>query len=209
MTPFTLIFALVAFLNPLSAHAIKTASSFDASWAYVPGLGITATEVATGFVNNERTLSSKSGFQIDYNVALFDYRTVVSFSFLELLTSNLGEIPISRLSIGASYHFLRVNGQRVLLDNQVESRVWGISPAIELSLGITKVTIKDPNVANFNFAASLLDVMPRLLIEVPITSSFLLMLRAGPYLTLKGANTVYDIKMKGLIINVGFKLTTL
>lgn len=204
-----LLFMLFSIFTSFNAYAIKTASSFDASWAYVPGLSLDAYETATGNFVKHRTLASTSGVQIDYNIALFDYRTVASFSFTQLADSNLGSAPFSRIALGVSYHLFRINGQRMLLDNQVESRIWGISPALELSLGINKLTINDPSDKNFVFAASLVDAVPRLLIEIPMSSTFLLMLRAGTYVTLKGANAAYNIKLSGLLLNIGFKLTTL
>lgn len=203
------LFIVFSLVHPLSAYAIKTAASFDASWAFVPGLSLAATQTSTGVSLKNRTLTSLTGAQIDYNIALFDFRTVASFSFTQLVGSNLGPSPFSRLALGVSYHLFRINGQRVLLDNQVESRVWGISPALELSIGINKLTINDPDAKNFNFAASLLDAVPRVLIEIPMSSTFLLMLRAGSYVTLLGKNADYNIKLSGLLLNVGFKLTTL
>ena len=199
----TLLLAFLALSN--SAHAIKTAASFDASYG-IANLTINAYDAA-GTLSETRGLQSSTGFQIDYNVAMFDYRTVATLSFAQFQTSNIGEVPLSRLAIGGSYHFFRVNGQRLILDTDVESKVWGVSPALEVTLGINKLSINDS--ASFHFTSSLLDICPRALIEVPVSSSLLLMLRAGYFATIYSSASPYKIKLSGLILNVGFKLTTL
>ena len=157
-----------------------------------------------------RTLDSPTGIEIDYNVALFDYRTVATVSFTQFETSNIGSTPLTRVAIGGSYHFFRINGQRVIFDSDVESKVWGISPALELSLGISKMTINDPQDSNFDFSASVFDIMPRFLVEVPASSNLLIMLRAGYYQSITTTrNQFYDIKAGGLVLSFGLKLTTL
>ena len=197
------LFAICLFLFSERAYAIKTASSFDVSWG-IANLSLNTTDGAAS-----RTLTSPDALQIDYNVALFDYRTVASLSFMQLETSSLGPMPLSRIALGVSYHFFRINGQRIVLDNQVEGKVWGISPALELSLGISKISINDPENSTLHFTASAIDAIPRFLVEVPISSTFLLMLRAGYYTTLSSSNQYFNVKLSGSIFNVGFKLTTL
>jgi hypothetical protein len=192
----------------MNAHAIKTASSFDLSWA-VAQLNLTATPIAQKTEAVPKHLNSSTGIQLDYNVAVFDYRTVATFSFTQFQTSTLGTAPISRIGVGLSYHLFRINGQRVILDNQVEGKVWGVSPALELSVGVTKLSVKDENDSNFDFTAGLIDAIPRILIEIPLSSNFLLMVRAGTYMTLKGSSPNYTIKLSGSVFNLGFKLTTL
>jgi hypothetical protein len=187
---------------------MKTASSFDVSWAST-NLTLDAYTNGSTTPSKTRTLSSLTGLQIDYDVALFDLRTVVSASFAQFMTSNLGSAPFNRVSLGVSYHFLRVNGQRVVMDNEVEGKIWGISPALELSLGVNKLSIKDPSDANFDFTSSLVDFMPRLLIEIPLSSNYLLLLRGGYYTTLSTNGQFYDIKAHGMVLSLGLKLTTL
>ena len=187
---------------------MKTAASFDLSWA-TTNLNLDAYDAGSASVSKTRTLSSATGLQIDYDVALFDYRTVVSASFTQFMSSNLGKTPFNRVALGVSYHFIRVNGQRVVLDNEVEGKVWGISPALELSVGVNKLSIKDPDDANFDFTSSLVDFMPRLLVEIPLSSNYLLLLRGGYYTTLSTNGQFYDIKAHGLVLSVGLKLTTL
>ena len=197
---------LIAFviLSP-SAYAVKTASSFDVSYG-MANLTINAFG-SDGTLAESRGLNSKTGFQVDYNVAMFDYRTVATLSFAQYQSSNIGDVPLTRLGIGGSYHFFRVNGQRMLMDTDVESKVWGVSPALEVTLGINKLSINDS--ASFHFTSSLVDITPRLLVEVPMTSSLLLMLRAGYFATLLSSSSPYKIKLSGLVLNLGFKLTTL
>ena len=188
--------------NP--AHAIKTASSFDVSYGMAQ-LTVDAYD-SSGNLAESRGLNSSTGFQIDYNVAMFDYRTVATLSFLQFQTSNIGNAPLSRLALGASYHFFRVNGQRVIMDTDVESKIWGVSPALEVTLGVNKLSINDS--ANFQFTSSLIDLTPRLLVEVPVTSNLLLMLRVGYFMTLMSGSVPYEIKLSGLVVNAGIKLTT-
>ncbi len=188
----------------IPAHAIKTASSFDVSYGMAQ-LTVDAYD-SSGNLAESRGLNSSTGFQIDYNVAMFDYRTVATLSFLQFQTSNIGNAPLSRLALGASYHFFRVNGQRVIMDTDVESKIWGVSPALEVTLGVNKLSINDS--ANFQFTSSLIDLTPRLLVEVPVTSNLLLMLRVGYFMTLMSGSVPYEIKLSGLVVNAGIKLTT-
>lgn len=185
-----------------------TASSFDLSY------GLTSLSLTTGQVGSVspplvRTISSQTGFEVDYNVAMFDYKTVATMSFMQYASSSLGQMPISRVSLGASYHFVRVNGQRVLLDNGVEGKVWGISPAFEVTLGLNKLSVTDPNNPGFNFTAALVDVLPRLLLEIPMSSSFLLLIRGGYMFSISNSGQLFNIKYGGSTINIGFRLTTL
>ncbi len=191
--------------SSMDAQAIKTASSFDLSYG-LAGYTVDAFD-STGALAESRTLSSKTGFQIDYNVALFDYRTVASLSFSQFQTSNIGEIPLTRLAIGGSYHFIRVNGQRLILDSDVESKVWGISPAVEVTFGINKLSINDT--ADFQFTSSLFDMTPKLSVEIPVTSKILLILKGGYFLTLFSSASPFKINVSGSVFNLGFKLTTL
>ena len=73
---------LIAFviLSP-SAYAVKTASSFDVSYG-MANLTINAFG-SDGTLAESRGLNSKTGFQVDYNVAMFDYRTVATLSFAQ------------------------------------------------------------------------------------------------------------------------------
>jgi hypothetical protein len=119
----------------------------------------------------------------------------------------VGEVPLTRLAIGGSYHFFRVNGQRLILDSEVESRVWGVSPALELTLGINKLSINDTQ--DFQFTSSLFDLTPKLLVEIPLSSKFLLMIRGGYFMTLYSSTSPFKINLSGMVFNLGFKLTTL
>jgi len=185
-----------------------TASSFDLSYG-ITSLSLTTGQTGSVLPTIVRTVSSQTGFEVDYNVALFDYKTVATMSFMQYATSSLGQMPISRVSMGASYHFVRVNGQRVLLENGVEGKVWGISPAVEVTLGLNKLSINDPGNPGYNFTAALVDVLPRLLLEIPMSSSFLLLIRGGYMFSLTNSGSLFNIKYGGSTINVGFRLTTL
>jgi hypothetical protein len=204
---FTLFVLWVSPLFSPSAQAMNTASSFDLSWAYtslkLDGLVDNASTV-------QRSLNSPTGLQIDYNIAMFDLKTVGTISFTQFATSNIGSRPLTRLSFGGSYHFLRMNGQRMILDNQVEAKSWGISPAFELTIGLSYLSINDPDNSNFVFTTSKIDVSPRLLIEIPASPSFLIVVRVGILKSLSsgGGASRYDVNYGGLIANLGFKLTT-
>ena len=190
---------------------MKTASSFDIDYAYT-SLTLNAFN-PTGFQILQRNITSSTGFQIDYNVALYDAKTVLSLSFLEFVSSNLGPVPMSRIGFGVAYHFWRMNGQRFLMDNGVEGKVWGISPALELSLGLSRLSIADPNNVKLAFSASSYDMIPRVLFEIPINPNFLIMLRAGYLKSLSfgqsGGGSSDTVNYSGPIFTVGFKLTTL
>jgi hypothetical protein len=188
---------------------VQTASSFDLNWVDAD-LTLKTSQVGSSTAAVSTPVSSQTGLELDYNVALFDYRSAVSFSFMQFETSNAGKVPISRLAFGYSYYLFRINGQRVILDNQVEGKTWGVAPALELSVGINRLTINNKDSGgNLDFTAGVIDAIPRLLIEIPLSSSFLLMLRGGTYLTLKGSSSLYAISLGGGVFSVGFKLTTL
>ena len=188
-----------------TANAIQTLASFDFNYA-ITSLTVATGSVATATSNPPRTLTSDRGFEANYNVALFNYKTVVSISFAEFFRSSLGNTPLTRIAFGGSYHFIHVNGQRILLDNQVEGKQWGISPAIELTAGITKLSIAD---SGTTFTASFIDVLPRALLEIPLNSSLLLLIRAGFLTSISGGGKVYTIKYSGAVYEVGLRLTTL
>jgi hypothetical protein len=209
LTQFVFLAAACTLFSVSAARAMNTSASFDLSYSYV-SLNLQATKVGDTTPSLNRSFNSATGYQIDYNVALYDLKTVVSASFLQFLTSNsFGDRPISRVAIAASYHFLRMNGQRLILDNGVEGRVWGVSPALELSLGFTKLTINDQTRAGTAFSASMLDAIPRLLIELPLNSSLLIMFRAGLMTSLSSAgNAFYNVSYSGPIFNLGVKLTS-
>jgi hypothetical protein len=200
-----LIISLILFIS-VQAHAIKTASSFDFSYG-ITSLTLTTQEANAAKSPLVRTISSKTGFEVNYNVAMFDYRTVATMSFMQYATSSLGNMPLNRVSLGASYHFIRVNGQRVVLDNGVEGKIWGISPAIELTVGLNKLSINDVDNQSYNFTAAFVDLLPRILLEIPLSSSFLLLIRGG-YLFSASGSQLFNIKYAGSTINVGFRLTT-
>jgi hypothetical protein len=202
-----LCFLLSLFLVPSSAHALSTAASFDLSWG-LANITINSFNASNSSLLKSRTLSTQTVFQIDYNVAMFDYKTVATLSFTQVAKSNLGDLPLTRIGLGASYHFLRVNGQRVVLDNQVEGKIWGISPAIELTGGLTVLSVKDPADRNNDFTASMIDLAPKLLVEIPASSSFLITLRAG-YLVKVVGGGIFNVKYSGSVFTIGVKLTTL
>jgi len=201
---------MMLLLTPEPAHAIKTAASFDLSWATAL-LTVSAAPVGSTGAPSTASLNSYTGLQLDYNVALFDYRTVTTLSFMQFGTSSMGASPITRIAMGASYHFFRINGQRVILDNQVEGKIWGVSPALELSLGLDRLSVdgKSSTQQKLQFTAGLIDAIPRILIEIPMSTNVLLMIRAGTYLTLSGSSAQYKIGLSGGVFNLGFKLTTL
>jgi hypothetical protein len=191
------------------AFAIKTASSFDVSYG-ITNLSVTTTQTGTSQSPLVRTLSSNTGIEVNYNVALFDYRTGATMSFMQFLSSNIGSMPVNRASLGLSYHFIRVNGQRYLIDNGVEAKVWGISPALEMSVGLNKLSISDPkNPLEYNFTAAFVDVLPRLLLEIPLSSSALLLLRGGYMFSATGEGALFNVKYAGTMFSLGFRLTTL
>lgn len=189
---------------------MKTSSSFDASLA-IANLSLSGTSKVNAAKIYERTLFSFTGFELSYNVALYDYSSTAFVSFYQLASSSMKTpIPFGRLAIGGSYHFIRMNGQRIVLDNQVEGRSWGVSPALELSVGLTRLTVEDPDRSNTQFTTAVIDMFPRLLFEIPLTPSFLLMVRAGYFFPIvyKNASAEYDIYYSGYSFMVGGKLAT-
>ncbi len=201
---------LLGLLLALPAKAMKTSSSFDVSYG-LASLSLVTQELGTTIAvpSLTRTISSQSGLEVDYSVALFDYRTVATMSFMQYINSSLGRIPISRFGLGVAYHFIRVNGQRVVMDDGVEGKIWGVSPAVELSLGFNKISINDAGNPSYNFTAAFIDLLPRLVVEIPISASFLLVMKGGYLFSVGSYNDLFDIGYHGFTINAGFRLTTL
>jgi len=192
------------------AQAMMTAASFDVSYG-LTSLSLTTQELGTSVSvpSLTRTISSLSGYEVDYSVAMFNYKTVASMSFMQFINSSLGNVPVSRVALGAAYHFIRVNGQRVVMDDGVEGKMWGVSPAIELSLGFNKISINDPGNPSYNFTAAFIDVLPRLVFEIPLSPSFLLVFKGGYLFSVGSYSDLFDIGYHGYTINAGFRLTTL
>jgi hypothetical protein len=203
-----LLLCIALFAISPDAKAISTAASFDLSWGSA-NIAVDSITRASGTTSGTRNLTSYSVFQIDYNVALFDYKTVATLSFTQIGSSNFGSFPLTRIGLGASYHFVRVNGQRVILDSQVEGKIWGISPALEMSIGLTSLSMRQSGNPGFDFTASIIDIAPRLLIEVPFSPSVLIMFRAGLLKSISSGGGTYIVSYSGTVFNIGFKLTTL
>ena len=188
------------------AFAIKTAATFDVNYDYT---SLNLSFGSTGQSNLQSvTLQSFSGYEVDYNVALYDLKTVASISFTQFLSSTQGPTPITRFAIGGSYYFIRVNGQRVILDNQVEGRVWGVSPAFEFSTGINVLAVKDQNNGSYDFNASIFDVLPRVRIEIPLSTTVMALFRLGYLMSLSNSNQNYTISYKGMVASLGITLSS-
>jgi hypothetical protein len=72
---------------------------------------------------------------------------------------------------------------------------------------MTKLSINDS--AAFHPTVSILDALPRLLIEIPASPTFLMMFRVGSYVTVSGKNQQFIFSVSGVILSIGVKLTTL
>lgn len=200
---------LCAFSNN-SHSAVQTSSSFDINYA-LAGLTISGQKTDDSARLYDRSMFSLSGFELNYNVALYDYSTVAFISFYQLMSSSMNTpMPLGRIALGAVYHPFRMNGQRIVLDNQVEGKSWGISTAIELSVGITRLSIEDPELAQTQFTTALIDLLPRLLFEIPITPRFLLILRGGYFVPFiyKNKEASFQVYYQGYTFSVGGKLAS-
>lgn len=89
-------------------------------------------------------------------------------SFFEIINSKDGYLTFTRFSLGPRWYPRGMNGGRVIIDNDVQARVWRATPFIGMNLGISNLSVKEYN-------ASLIDLTPRFGVEIPLTAKILLL----------------------------------
>jgi hypothetical protein len=135
-------------------------SSFDAN------LG--AANIQTKSGDFSKNLTSVSAIELNYNLNHTAANTAYTLSFAELLRTDEGSLTFTRLSLGSRWYPRGMSGGRLIIDNDVTARVWSASPFIGLGIGLSTMSIKEYN-------ASFIDVGPKVGVEVPLSSSLLLL----------------------------------
>lgn len=180
------------------------ASDFDANW------GVSFIDVKVAGIA-PKAIESYSTLEIGYNLIFSSINTALNISFMELVNSNFGLIPFTRLAFGPRYYVRGLNGTRLLLDNQVQGRLWRPSPFIGFQLGFSSLSIEDTTSPQFqnNFNAAIVDANIELGLETPISSDWLLMGQFS-YLTSVLSNSGDErpeLSYEGLQILIGLKIT--
>ncbi len=116
--------------------------------------------------NYSKTLASTSAMEINYVLKHAVASAAYVISFTEMFRGNGKDLPYSLLSFGARYYTSGFNGSRLLLDQGVSAKVWRATPFIGLHVGMANVSIDD-------FNASIIDISPRMGVELPVTASLL------------------------------------
>lgn len=134
-------------------------SSFDAN------LGIA--NFQTKSADFSKSISSISAIELNYNLNHTAVNTAYSLSFYELAKTDEGMVTFTRLSLGSRWYPRGMSGGRMIIDSDVQARIWAAAPFIGLNIGLSTLTIKEYN-------ASFIDFGPRVGVEVPIAINMLL-----------------------------------
>lgn len=117
--------------------------------------------------NEQREIDSFSTLEMNYSLRNSSMGVSYALSFFELVNSKEGSLAMTRLSFGPRWYPLGMNGNKVLIDNDVIAKIWKATPYLGGSLGLTNLSTKDYN-------ASLFDLGIRFGVEVPLSPSLLL-----------------------------------
>lgn len=150
---------------------IATLAFSNKSWAFLRsdvdlGLGPISLDLSAG--SNSKKLTSSAAFEFNYNLVQESLNFAYCFSFYEIFKSDEGDLSFSRFAIGGKYYPTGLNGQRLILDNEVEAKLWKASPYVGLFFGISNTSVKEYN-------ASAFDLTPRLGVEIPATAKLIML----------------------------------
>lgn len=206
-------FALILPLSLFVIHTVQSAElKLGSSLDIGPAMASLALNVTgQGVSEYSRTLSTFSGINVNYQVIFFNLNAIASVEFTQFQDSNLGSLPLTRLGLGFAYYPLKLNGQRMIMDNGVEAKSWGVTPGIELGIGLNKLSIKDPAPPSgvADFSASLADITPRLVVEIPISPSVVIVARGGYFVALPlSSEGTYKIGLTGMMASLNLRLST-
>lgn len=119
------------------------------------------------------TLESSTALEVNYSIYQSAMDTAFTLTFMEVAGGGGHSLPYTRISMGARYYLMGINGLRTILDSRSEMRVWKASPFVAMNLGIGSLTVKtDEEGGGFN--ASLVDLNFRGGVEIPLGSDLLL-----------------------------------
>ena len=149
---------LCFFLIPFSTHAYLT-SSFDVN------IGQSSFIAKAG--DDSRTIDSFSAVEMNYSLRNSSLGIAYAITFFELMNSKEGALALSCISLGPRWYPIGMNGNKVLIDNDVVAKIWKATPYLGASLGLTNLSTKIYNASLFNLGM-------RFGVEIPISPKFLL-----------------------------------
>jgi hypothetical protein len=117
--------------------------------------------------NDTRTIDSFSTIQMNYCLRKPIAGVAYCLEFFELLNSAEGALAMTRMSLGGRWYPLGMNGNKVIIDNDVTAKIWKATPFVGGSLGLTNLSTKAYN-------ASLFDLGIRFGVEIPLSPKLLL-----------------------------------
>lgn len=140
-------------------------------WSYLRsdvdfGMGPISLDLKTS--DFTKKLTSPAALEFNYNLIHDAYNTAYCFSFYEVSKSEDGYLSFTRFAIGAKYYPTGLNGRRMVLDNEVEAKLWKASPYVGLFLGLSNTSVKEYN-------ASAFDMTPRFGVEIPVTAKLIML----------------------------------
>lgn len=139
-------------------------------WSYLRsdvdlGLGPISLDIKTSDLTKK--LTSAAGLEFNYNLIHEAYNAAYCFSFYEVGKTDEGYLSFTRFAIGAKFYPTGLIGRKVILDNEVEAKLWKASPYMGLFLGISNTSVKEYN-------ASAFDITPRVGVEIPVTAKLIM-----------------------------------
>jgi len=197
---------LILFMSVCSFQANAYLSSdFDVN------AGFTSFGINVGD-NIQRSLESMSTIEIGYNLIFVGADMAFNFSFQEILQSEFGSLPYTRIALGPRWFPRGLNGRRVILDNQVQGRIWRPSPFIGLQVGLSNLSIQDNTDSQLtnDFNAAMFDANVEIGVETPITSDWLLVGQFAYVVSILGetGDQRPEISYSGIQIFMGLKFTS-
>ncbi len=137
-------------------------------------LGFTSINVTAG--NTFEAKLEEAIFEFNYNLNYAGPNIAFNINFAEVVKDGFTNISYTRMGLGARWYFFGFNGQKLIIDNQTSGLILRPTPYIGSGVGMSNFSITEGGPGDFN--ASNLDLTIYAGLEVPLTSTFLLMLQA-------------------------------
>jgi hypothetical protein len=157
-------------------------------------------------------LDSESTLEFNYNLNVSGPEISITMSFMEILESEIGSMPLTRLGLGVRWYPRGLNGSKILLDNQVMGRLWGPSPFVGIIFGLSNLSVNDTTTlgsSQLGFNAAVIDGQMNFGVEIPMTSDWMLTGRFSLLTSLLSNPNIdgMNLSYSGIQIFVGMKGT--
>ena len=142
----------------------------NASFAYLTSsfdVNVGQTSFVAKAGTDTRTIDSFSAVEMNYSLRKSSLGVAYAISFFEIVNSKEGSLAMTCLSFGPRWYPIGMNGNKVLIDNDVVAKIWKATPYLGGSLGITNLSTEIYN-------ASMFDLGIRFGVEIPISPKLLL-----------------------------------